>query len=308
MLKQLPPWGVMEEYLQGQMRNSDRVIPPAWRLPDGSKPNAGQLEHWRAGLIAELAGLLWPTFDPTTLEWSATPNERLIQVDFELLNVLKDKLDRPIGEGTYYTHRMLFKEEDNESKGFGLNYERYDAALPAYLRDSLPNILLNGFDRKLGSLHYQLKQAFQRPRAYQVAAIRGWEYSGMWAKTGGTPSFISGHCLEGAIAGCSAFALFGMTVDSVSVDILQQFCVDIGDRRVFAGVHYPSDNLGSWITALHLLPYVFDASVEQEVRAFLWGAIDSKSMVFAAIKDHIARDESSPYVPAVSRLRELGTR
>lgn len=305
-LNSLPPWGVMESYLQGQM--GLRVIPEAWRRLDGSKPSEADLENWRAAVTGELASLLWPTFDARTLQWSKPPDERLNEADFELLHALEGKLTEPISYGTFEMHSRFFKEEDDEAKGLGLNYERYDPNLPQYLVGDLPNILFAGFDRKLGSLHYQIKQSFQRPRAYQLAALRGWNYHGVWAKTGGTPSFISGHCLEGSIAVCSAFALFGMAVDAVSLEILKQFCVDIGDRRVFAGVHYPSDNLGSWITAFHVLPHVFDAAIEPAVRKFLWDAIDSKSIVFAAIKAHVDRDETSVYWPSVRRLRELGLR
>jgi len=91
-----------------------------------------------------------------------------------------------------------------------------------------------------------------------------------------------------------------------SVDKLRQFTVDIGDRRVFAGVHYPSDNLSSWYTALKLIPHVFTEPTDAWVRDFLWKAIDLRSIVFGAIKNHIAaHPNDSPYRDAVAAIRKL---
>jgi hypothetical protein len=58
---------------------------------------------------------------------------------------------------------------------------------------------------------------------------------------------------------------------------LGQFGVDIGDRRVFAGVHYPSDNMASWIMALRL---VKEEVPDQRVFRFLANAITTRSLVY----------------------------
>jgi hypothetical protein len=88
---------------------------------------------------------------------------------------------------------------------------------------------------------------------------------------------------------------------------LQQFTVDIGDRRVFAGVHYPSDNLSSWYTALKLLPHVIDPSALASVRKFLWEAISLKSIVFAEIMRHINSHDRSPYRAAVAAIEKAAS-
>jgi hypothetical protein len=253
--------------------------------------------------------MLWPTFDAERLRWTRPPSDALMQADFQLLEDLHGELNNPVnGLGDSPTnHWTFFSEEDNENIIFGAHYERYDPGLPQYLREHFTDILWNGCDRKIGSLHYQLKSRFQRPRAYQVAVLsRRLKYRCLWAKTGGTPSFVSGHCLQGSLAGCSAYLLFGRSVDSVSVEVLKQFTVDIGDRRVFAGVHYPSDNLSSWYTALMLLPHVVDDTDLAFVRGFLWDAIGKKSIVFAAIQKHIdANRGNSPYEKAVDAIRAI---
>ena len=304
----LPPWGFMEEFVEKQL--ATRPIPEAWRDDRGATPGVREWMEWRDALADRLDRLLWPKYDADLASWSRTPSAALLDADFALLSSLHGQLDKPVrglGE-TPVIHRVFFKEEDTDDIGFGAHYERYDPTVPQYLLANFTELLWNGLNRRLGSLHYHLKSVFLRPRPYQVAFLQKRNFHYVWAATGGTPSFISGHCVQSALGGASAFALFGSSVDIVSVDVLKQFTVDIGDRRVFAGVHYPSDNLGSWITALLLVPHVFDAAQVRPVERFLCDAILHKSIVFAAIKEHVASNRDSPYRPAVECLIELAGR
>jgi PAP2 superfamily len=286
----LPPWGVMEEAVV--QLAAARPIPEAWRDYHRARPTPQAWEHWRNNLADQLSQVLWPKFD----------------ADFALLEELHGELDQPvrgIGDAPV-NHRVFFQEEDGDI-GFGAHYERYDPTIPQYILPDFTNMLWNGINHRIGSLHYQLKAQFQRPRPFQVAYIQKRDFHYVWAASGGTPSFISGHCVQSAVAGCSAFTQLNTSVDIVSIDVLKQFAVDIGDRRVFAGVHYPSDNLGSWITALHLLPHVFDAAVLRPVAQFLWEAITQKSIVFGAIQNHLATyGGNSAYAKAVALLHEAG--
>src|SRR4030095_413761 len=191
------------------------------------------------------------------------------------LESLRLELDKPpTGAADEKTlHSKLFDEEDDEKILIRANYERYDAALPEHSRTehTFTNLLIDDFDSKLGSLQLQLKQKFQRPRPCQVAFIqRRRQFQHLYSRLGSHASFISGHCIQGCLGGTSAYLLIGTVLDFASIDILKQFTVDIGDRRVLAGVHYPSDNLGSWYTAFKLLPHVLDSSVLPRARSFLW--------------------------------------
>ena len=108
----------------------------------------------------------------------------------------------------------------------------------------MPHLLQLGLHRKVGTFALQIKERLQRPRAYQVALIQGRAgFLHRPAATADTPSMCSGHCLQGSLAGCRVFDSDARRMTNRSIEILQQFTVDIGDRRVFAGVHYPSDNL-----------------------------------------------------------------
>jgi len=301
--QQLPPWGHMDALVQGLMQS--RPIPEAWR-PITAGNTEQQWQLWRDSLIQDLDSLLWPTYDPQRQAWSRPPSSALMDADFELMDSLKRQLDEPIrGRAAVETkHRVFFDEEDDDYLLFGHKYERYDPGLPQYLRDGLTQILWNGYDRKLGSLHLQLKQVFQRPRAYQVAFIQKRNFEHLRSRLAATPSLVSGHCLQGCMAGVSAYVLFGTSVDFASVEVLRQFTVDVGDRRVFAGVHYPSDNLASWYTALKLLPHVVDHAALSPARSFLWEAISSHSVVYREVRAHVDADAKSPYKEAVAAIEE----
>jgi hypothetical protein len=291
----------MDALVQGVMRS--RPIPEAWRAVTAGNTEL-QWQRWRDSLIQDIDSLLWPTYDPAQGTWRRPPDSSLMDADFQLLESLKGQLDEPIrGRAAVETkHRVFFDEEDDDYLLFGHKYDRYDPGLPPHLRDALTTILWNGYDRKLGSLHLQLKQVFQRPRPYQVAFIQNRSFEHLRSRLAATPSLVSGHCLQGCMAGVSAFVLFGASIDFASVEVLGQFTVDIGDRRVFAGVHYPSDNLSSWYTALKLLPHVVDNSVLCSARAFLWNAISSQSIVYQAIRAHIEADPKSSYKEAVAAI------
>jgi hypothetical protein len=99
-----------------------------------------------------------------------------------------------------------------------------------------------------------------------------------------TPAMISGHCIQGTLALAQVQLALGEVLQATSglTDDMQRFLIDTGDRRVFAGLHYPSDNLGSWFTALSLCQHVFGDRAA-EIRSHLWHAITTHSSVYEAM-------------------------
>jgi hypothetical protein len=309
----LPPWGALSTTIT--VFTGFHPIPHDWNVTQSTLPANIAFQNWLNAVTADLERLLWPTYDVPTQTWSRMPEPKLINADFELLgNLHKHLAARIKGHGTCFEegstvpkpciHRIFFNEEDDEQ--LGLMYERYDPDLPERWCTALPGLISDGIELKVGSVHYQLKAQFQRPRAYQVAMVQQRNFEYLWAKSGGTPSFVSGHCLQGCLGGCAAFAQMGSSISAASVDVFKQFTVDIGDRRVFGGVHYPSDNLGSWYTALRLVPHVFEASAVQPVFEFLYDAITKKSDVYAAVLAHVKANPGSPYAQAVEAIEHLG--
>jgi len=303
---ELPPWGQMDDALWADIMPP---IPFDWRLKDGVEPSRKDWCEWLKTIAEGIGLLVWPVYAPGA--WTDATVGRMLDADFELLAQLRHYIGFPI-EGvnpTIVQHWDFFDDEDDRTIAFGTGYERYDPTLPSEVVKCLPNVLTTGIVDKVGSLDLQLKIIFQRPRAYQVAFLQAREgFTYQSAATANSPSLVSGHCLQGSLAGCTAYATFvrSASLGATSAKVLQQFTVDVGDRRVFAGVHYPSDNLASWFTALNLVPRVFDEEVAPDIKAFLWEAINSRSIVFDAIKKHIvANPGTSPYEKVVEVMRAI---
>jgi hypothetical protein len=308
VLPTLPPWGMMEEKLESLRTNA--VVPIDWTPADGSPVTMPKWEKWRGGLINGIDSMLWPVYKNDGTSWRDPSVAKLLGADFRLLADLHWNLGLPI-DALYpakVVHNDLFKEEDDANIEFGTGYDRYDPTLTPLCLSGLPTVLIAGMADKVGTLDLQLKHVFQRPRPYQVALLQDRSNFGyLWARTGNTPSLVSGHCLQACLAGCTAYVAYAQEFKGRSIEILRQFTVDLGDRRVFAGIHYPSDNLASWYVALNLVPYVFDGEHGAAARHFLWLAISTQSKVFKAVNAYAEPDGSSPYKKILDEIKRLGS-
>lgn len=297
---ELPPWGVMDHDLLEEIEAQPQ--PPDWKAPeDGSLT----FSRWIEGVIVTIEAEIWPRYVRGSQNWKTPAIARLFDADFSLFPELWKQLEQPIRSKhpTTVTHKELFDEEDSTTFQLGMNYERYDPMFPHELRDKLRPALGEGIKLKVGSLSSRLKREFQRPRPYQVAMLQNLPHRHLVASTGTTPSLVSGHCLMSLLAGCNAYTKFINQLSPESVDLLGQLMVDCGDRRVFAGVHYPSDNLSSWFTALRLIQRVFAPDLAPRVTQFAWNAINSNSAVFARVRKHVQDHNSdSPYWRIVSTI------
>ena len=122
------------------------------------------------------------------------------------------------------------------------------------------------------------------------------------ARTAVTPSMISGHCFETIMGGAAAYCrAIDAGLGSDTIDALARHTVDVGDRRVFAGVHYPSDNLSSWLTALLLMPIVCP---DPKAPTWAWNAISSHSRVYQVISANT--QDGSAHAPSLDLLRRIG--
>lgn len=153
---------------------------------------------------------------------------------------------------------------------------------------------------------WDIKELFMRPRPYTAATVFGmdefeWNTADTVTHTGVHPSILSGHCIQGILGGCNTFAAwtargFG---DDPAIEALKQYAVDWGDRRVFAGVHYLTDNVGSWMLALRLIPHLYDDHVR--VLDFARDAIANKSAVFRAVSDGFTEEPLRPILDLLNQ-------
>ena len=313
----LPPWGCMKPAYAEAV---DGKPPKKFRLRDGTLPTAAQWTAWLDGLADDLATFLWPRFvNGSWVGAAAGWMTEMSIADLALLPALALQLDTPIGS-TPLTHRALFVAEDEAPPSI-TGFLHYYAAAATPVLKKMPALIAEGGGAFAGPVALCIKQRMQRPRPYQMAMMLGG--TGLKHETANsavTPSLISGHCIQGAMALVNV--VHGLEhkadgsvvpLDAAMLGHLQSFLIDGGDRRVFAGVHFPSDNISSWYCALRLCRHFFfdpaadpaQTAIDQDrARAVLWDAVSNKSAVYDAIKRAVADGRAPELAGPLQRLQD----
>lgn len=292
----LPPYGEMTEGLQDDLQSNPGP-------PDDFEPK----EAWpkfKADLVMNLQTVLWPVWNASSQLWegmAATGMKSLTNIDLALSLEFRKLLTTPpilqSGSPAAKTHGAFYNAEDLH--GMLDLLAEYDPAIAP----SLPTIktaFFNGGQKKYGVVSEQLKVIFQRPRPFQTNFLMGradaQPLKPVRAYTAGSPAFPSGHTLQALL---SMGAVFESLLAALPpfVPSLKQYAVDIGNRRVFAGLHYASDTIASWILVLQIAPFVFD---DARVKQLLSEAIFSpKNDVYQHVKGIAA------FAPALNLLNLL---
>lgn len=309
----LPPYG----FFPAGYEDRGKVMQPMfdWKksLTDPSERQQSFL-LWREEMRNTLANTIWPFFDRSKHQWQGQAQlfadaltDIEIRIMIEQLQGEKSKLEisadlcRETNYGT--THLDQFQAEDHPDIIAGANLDNYVCSITEdQIEDALAEIR-NAYITKLTGLFW-LKREFLRPRPYQAALLLEYDsFHSERALSATHSSFYSGHCLEGIIF-CAAVAETWMenssTIDESAVQDLARYAVDFGDRRVFAGVHYPSDNIASWVLALKLIPNIFDNPLR--ITAFVKKAIKEHSQVYQLISNEYVQHEI--FEPALELLNE----
>lgn len=298
------------------MFRTDAAAPVDWR-------GAQSYEDWSKAALALLNDVLWPSWQvaagATVGGWvgpSAARMDLLTKADLEILKEIRtdgpkrpidQRLRSPLRRPGGFTHGQFFLAEDDAK--LGESYEEYDAT--GKVPGSAVRAMFTGdptaHSRKLGNVPLEFKNRLQRPRPYQAALLTGLAgFTWTMAKTSMTPAIPSGHAIQG-LMGVSCLAE-QLIVDKTTLladqwRALQQLAVDIGDRRVMGGVHYPSDNIASWLLTLELIDHVFDEA--EAVRAFVWSAITERSLVYQRILTAMetSNDALRAYEPSIDAMK-----
>jgi hypothetical protein len=312
----LPPYGFMNTSFLWDVHT--RRVPAGFTI-DGHPGTEAEWTALVAKLVAEIAAFLWPRFDRARQVWVGASGPKALELTMADL-VLNDKLrptllaeaavrdDKAAPVSLGAVHRALFELEDYGGPGSLLF-----PSLDSYLRKAPESLILavkksaSGRLGGFGPAPLRFKEYLQRPRPYQMAFMLGrTDFDNEWAKSGVTPAMISGHSIQGLVGFCGAYMDKRRELEDLAggVAAMQQMSVDFGDRRVFAGVHYPSDNVGSWYVALRLCSYLYgDGKAGQVAKTFMWEAISKRSAVYAAMKDAVALDARSPFAPLLTELQ-----
>lgn len=302
-----PPYGAFAAVYENSV-DASALAPPAWSPQLPLAEREATWTRWRDETVEIITKTLWPKWNPADQDWlngDASHMLALTLADFDLfgqinsLGLLETMPQTSVSAASIPSHRQYFLDEDTGK--LGDRYYFYDHTLPASQLEMLPGDLRAGLKEKAGSVSIQFKQLIQRPRAYQVAKILGRAHKFELAATSMTSSMTSGHCFQGCFLAASIYEAWlnrGFAPTDQQVEALEHFGVDIGDRRTFAGVHYPSDNMSSWILSLRLGKEVFN---DRRVWKFLAEGIQKRSKVY----DLVASSNSSPYAGALSEIDKL---
>jgi len=311
MIKELPPYGILsrvyDDFLSEDPMGDWQGTKSDWRetydfLRDKIKDN------------------IWPMWDPESQNWignskhrkeEATRNELILMMEhFQKTNILDQQPAYLANISSDYrkNHLWHFKIEDNvkyspgnpRSRNFkdldlvasietGTNYICYN---PWYNPEKFSIYFAGDQRRKIHGL-FDFKKDSMRPRPYQTAALFGLnDFSHLMGAhsthTGTHPSLISGHAIQGLLLSCMVLEFWLRNNELEKFDknhdyikSLAQYAVDFGDRRVFAGVHYPSDNIASWFVSLSIIPRTFRFA--DQILEFAKFAIQDHSLVYRLI-------------------------
>jgi hypothetical protein len=314
----LPPWGKIRQ--PELAKDFLSIAPTDFRLLSGEshKERAASWKRFFEETLALINEKIWPSFDYNSRAWvgsSAAHMRRLTKADHEVLARIQSHpgghefyrppasplraLDCPI-------QAHLFTLEDTEK--LSQSYRYYDRELAkSYSEESIESIREHSMYTKVGDVSMQFKYFLQRQRPYQTALLfASDEFGFQAAKTAHTPSMCSGHAVQCALSAAGMLerlweddnSLFSPR-NSASVMALAQWGIDAGDRRVLAGVHYPSDNLCSWLIFLRLADRVY---TNPEVKRALWCVITERSYVYREVLAASGGDSTHPYTAILAEL------
>lgn len=293
-----PPYGFMD---LGALPFVKSTLPPTdW------KGSPESYHKWFSATLEVIQECLWPVFDRGSRSWKGAASARMEELTIQDLNLLRmwyrdypNRIEQPVhapnGLFPLKSHHEMQSLEDLRVSNWGTAHTTYDQSWTDAQIKLMGGIILSGMTSKMGGSLYQFKDKLQRPRPYQMAMILGYDdFTCLEALSANTPSMCSGHCGQGLMfvgAVMERLILGGSSLTDGNWSALKQFAVDIGDRRVMARVHYPSDSLCSFLIVMRMADHIFGSP---EVKKRLWSAITNHSAVYKLIR---SAGDDSVYAP-----------
>ncbi len=125
-------------------------------------------------------------------------------------------------------NKEFVKKHDNIKKVFKDTLAELE--LP-YIKEELDSLL-----NESGKFVVELKYKYNRPRPWQIAEFYGVKLKGVDMESMKTPSYPSGHAIQGYLAGMH----YAKRYPRYS-KLFKQLGEDIAHSRIVAKAHYPSD-------------------------------------------------------------------
>jgi membrane-associated phospholipid phosphatase len=269
----LPSYGFMDDGLESVA--SDREPPPAWL---SSHTN---WESWLNDTLKILRSI-WPI--------DATEQVNITHADLNLMRNVQAAFQWEKRTEYFYALEdagrwYLDTDKSVRYSATGSTYAlQYPASEFATLAEDelrrVREIFVDGYKRSSKSV-FAIKRELQRPRPFQTQHMlnAGTPLTRlMQTKLGHSPSFISGHAAQALLSAIHALIEEPEIFASES-DQLLLWANDFGMRRIWAGVHYPLDNLGSWIYVARLLPWIYEPTAAKTALGYLRNALDRSELL-----------------------------
>ena len=125
-------------------------------------------------------------------------------------------------------NKEFVKKHDNIKKVF--KDALAELELP-YIKEELKSLL-----NESGKFVVELKYKYNRPRPWQIAEFYGVKLKGVDMESMKTPSYPSGHAIQGYLAG-----MYYANKYPEHSKVFKQLGEDIAHSRIIAKAHYPSD-------------------------------------------------------------------
>jgi hypothetical protein len=251
--------------------------------------------------IDDIASLIWPTWSVKARQWS-TPSGSATRIR----KLMKDDLVATEALTRKFNHRAkgyLSEQGETLSQAELLELELNSIANSAGFLEGLspPNVERICLTPPAGvsTISFYMKSRFQRPRPNTVFYMAKKPLDFVVSDYPVHPSLISGHAFYAMMQLLDAYSRAN-GIDSTSRAAFLLHAVAPADRRVMAGLHFVSDNFGSWIAAAHLIPH-FWPSESKMLKQFAWKAITTKSLSYAEVRT------SDAFAPVREKLEAVLT-
>jgi membrane-associated phospholipid phosphatase len=277
-------------------------IPSEISAPEADRDAALAARNVAAKYIADT---LWPVFDrrnPTSpLSKRA---EALLKADFAILKDMQLEVDTSWGAEdyvAYYCDDSMFESIGIKPRGGSLTHHRthFAASFGRFVGSAFSDADLDKLDavflqevsgtpnaQLISWIVMSLKHMFQRPRPHQFAFDNNdVTFKHMLSQLAHSPSLPSGHAFDAAFAAILGAELIAQHETWMShKELLPAWAAAFGDRRNYAGLHYPSDNWASWLTVATVIHTLFQSDIAQRSKESLRKNIKA-SRCFAKAKD-----------------------
>jgi len=311
MTKQIP-YGVFPDFFWRTSGNTDLVMND-W-MPDAPQNTRIKTYNaWQEQQLNKVTEFIWPRYDEGGKRWVGKADSKADSLTHHELKIIQkaylmpDKLilDELPDCPTYhsnFTHKKLFDYEDSKKTKLFDADDRFKTWEVLFLYDifsekqkkfaakvsDLSPIIKNKVE---GFLWF--KRQLQRPRPYQTAHhFSEFDFHVQPANTAMHASAPSGHTFVVCMMACAIYEAWldqNLEISDSQLAALGYFAMDQGDRRVFAGVHYPSDNVVSWALAVNIIPHIYRH--HEKIAQFLHTAITQQSNVYSLIEKHYRQND-----------------